>query len=165
MAANITLVDSVSTTANPQGTPIGTVTNPLITLPSNGSGGTTTALPAGRAAATSSVPTALSNEDFARLASIAFGGSTATVTTVTSSATSGQLKAANTARVGLTIANDSTSILYVLLGTGTASATNYTFALAAKGTVAADRTITGYTGAVQGVWASANGSALVTEVA
>lgn len=139
--------------------------NPITVAQSDGSGGTATALPPGRAAAASSVPTVLSNEDFARLASIAFGGATGTTTSVTSVATSTTLKAANAARTGITIANDSTAILYVLLGTGTASATNYTFALAAKGTVAADRTVSGYTGAIQGIWASANGFAMVTEVA
>lgn len=139
--------------------------NPITVSQSDGAGGTATALPPGRAAAASSVPTVLSNEDFARLASIAFGGATGTTTSVTSVATSTTLKAANAARTGITIANDSTAILYVLLGSGTASATNYTFALAAKVTVAADRTVSGYTGAIQGVWASANGFAMVTEVA
>lgn len=139
--------------------------NPITVAQSNGSGGTATALPPGRAAAASSVPVVLSNEDFARLAAVAFGGSTGTTTSVTSVATSTLLKAANAARTGITIANDSTSILYVLLGTGTASATNYTFAIAAKGTIASDRTVTGYTGAIQGIWAAANGFAMVTEVA
>lgn len=90
--------------------------------------------------------------------------STAATTAVTSAAATTLLKAANTNRKGITIANDSTAILYVLLGTGTASATNYTFALAAKATVASDRTITGYTGAIQGFWAAANGFAYVTEL-
>lgn len=139
--------------------------NPITVAQSNGSGGTATALPPGRAPAASSVPVVLSNEDFARLAAVAFGGSTGTTTPVTSVATSTSLKAANAARTGITIANDSTSILYVLLGTGTASATNYTFSIAAKGTIASDRTVTGYTGAIQGIWASANGFAMVTEVA
>lgn len=139
--------------------------NPITVAQSNGSGGTATALPPGRAAAASSVPVVLSNEDFARLAAVAFGGSTGTTTSVASVATSTSLKAANAARTGITIANDSTSILYVLLGTGTASATNYTFAIAAKGTIASDRTVTGYTGAIQGIWATANGFAMVTEVA
>ncbi len=90
--------------------------------------------------------------------------SAAAVTQVASSATSVALKAANANRKGITIANDSTAILYVLLGTGTASSTNYTFAIAAKATVASDRTITGYTGAIQGIWAAANGFAYVTEL-
>lgn len=89
---------------------------------------------------------------------------TSTTTPVAGAAATTLLKAANTSRKGLIIANDSTSILYVLLGTGTASATNYTFAIAAKATVAADRTITGYTGAVQGIWSAANGFAYVSEL-
>jgi len=89
---------------------------------------------------------------------------TATVVSVVSAVANTLLKAANTSRKGLIITNDSTSILYVLLGAGTASATNYTFAIAAKGTVAADRTITGFTGIVQGFWPAANGNALVTEL-
>lgn len=164
MGAPVTLT-SGGNQANPAGAEIGTAANPLVTSASNGSGGTATALPPGRAAAASSVPTVLSNEDFARLGSIAFGGGTPTVTSVTSVAATTSLKAANAARTGITIANDSTSILYVLMGTGTASATNYSFALPAKGTVPSDRTISGYTGAIQGFWVSANGFAMVTEVA
>ena len=140
-------------------------TSPIATTSYSSGGTENTALPPGRAAAAASVPVVSSTEDFARLGSIAFGGGTATVTSVTSVAATTSLKAANTARTGITIANDSTSILYVLMGTGTASATNYSFALPAKGTVPSDRTISGYTGAIQGFWVSANGFAMVTEVA
>lgn len=138
--------------------------NPITVSQSNGSGGTATALPPGRAAAASSVPVVLSNEDFARLAAVAFGGSSASVVSVPSATAATTLKVANAARVGLTIANDSTSILYVLYGAGTPSATNYTFQIAAKGTVSVDRNISGYTGLVQGAWAAVNGFAMVTEV-
>lgn len=119
----------------------------------------------GRASAANSAPLVLSTEDFARLGSVAFGGAATAVTSVASAAASTTLKAANAARTGIIIANDSTSILYVLLGTGTASATNYTFAIPAKGTVPTDRTVNGYTGAIQGIWSAANGFAMVTEVA
>lgn len=121
-------------------------------------------LPAGRAPAANSVPTVLSTEDFARLGSVAFGGANCTPVSVASATGKTLLKAANAARTGVTIANDSTSILYVLQGTGTPSATNYTFALPAKGTVAADRTISGYSGEINGAWATANGFAMVSEV-
>lgn len=114
----------------------------------------------GRAAAASSRPVVLSNEDFAELKR----ASTGATVSVASSASAVTLKSANANRIGLTIANDSTAILYVLLGAGTVSSTNYTYALPAKGTTAADRTITGFTGIVTGIWASANGSALVTEL-
>lgn len=90
--------------------------------------------------------------------------SSATTTSVTSVATPVTLKAANAARAGLVVNNDSTSILYILVGTGTVSATNYTYALPPKATVAAAVTLTGYTGIVSGIWASANGFALVTEL-
>lgn len=86
-----------------------------------------------------------------------------TTTSVSSSATAVTLKAANTSRKSISIANDSTAILYVLLGTGTVSSTVYTFALDPKSAVAYDRTISGYTGAITGIWASANGFATITE--
>lgn len=89
--------------------------------------------------------------------------STGTTTSVASSATLVTLKAANTSRKKISIANDSTAILYVLLGTGTVSTTVYSFALAAKSGVAFDRTIEGYTGVITGIWASANGFATITE--
>lgn len=94
----------------------------------------------------------------------------ASVTSVASSATSGVLLAANAGRAArqdgpsVVIANDSTAILYVLLGAGTASSSNYSYPVAAKGTTATVLEIWGYTGPIQGVWASANGAALVTEL-
>ncbi|KQQ46536.1 hypothetical protein ASF69_04730 [Rhizobium sp. Leaf311] len=127
-------------------------------------GASQTGLPPGRAAAASSVPVATSTEDFARLGAIAYGGSTPSVVSVASATGATTLKAANANRVGLIIANDSTAILYVLFGTGTPSATNYSFMIPAKGTTPIDRPITGYTGLVQGAWASANGFAMVTEI-
>lgn len=95
----------------------------------------------------------------------------ATVTPVTSSATSVTLLAANSGRhadrdggPSAVIANDSTAILYVLLGGGTASSTNYSYQLDAKSTVPAVLEVWSYRGAISGIWASANGSALVTEM-
>lgn len=90
--------------------------------------------------------------------------STGTASSVASSATSVPLLAANTARKHATIANDSTAILYILFGAGTASTTNYSVALDAKGTVPGVASVpSGYTGVVNGIWASANGFARVTE--
>lgn len=100
----------------------------------------------------------------APMSAIAYGGSGATATNIPSAASDALLKAANASRVGLVISNDSTAILYVLLGTGVASATNYTYALPAKGTVAVSQVISGYTGMVRGIWGSANGFAMVTEI-
>ena len=87
------------------------------------------------------------------------------VTTKASSASAAQLIAAsNTRRAdasgpSMVVANASTAILYLLLGTGTPSATNWTYALAAG----AQLEIWGYRGAIQCIWAAANGNATVTE--
>jgi hypothetical protein len=89
---------------------------------------------------------------------------TGTTSSVASSATSVPLLAANASRKGGQIANDSTAILYILFGAGTASTTNYSVAIDAKGTVPGVAAIpAGYTGVVNGIWASANGFARVTE--
>lgn len=132
-------------TNNPDGTP---------------TGGSPSFLPPGRAAAASSVPVVQSNEDLAEVRR----ATTGTTTSVTSSATAQTIKAANTSRAGITIANDSTAILYLLLGAGTVSATTYTYAMPPKGTVAATQVISGFTGIITGIWASANGFASVTEL-
>ena len=85
----------------------------------------------------------------------------AVVTSVASSATSGTLIAARKGRKKLIIQNTSTAILYVLLGGGTATATTaHSFQMAANTNV----TIDGFTGAVSGIWASANGQANITEL-
>lgn len=89
---------------------------------------------------------------------------TGTPATVAASATSVTLLAANAARRGGTIVNESTAILYVLLGTP-ATATSYTVALAPMGTVGSYYEIPfNYTGIVTGIWASATGNARVTEL-
>lgn len=85
-------------------------------------------------------------------------GTEANVSAATSSTT---LLAANAARLGATIWNDSTSILYVLLSTQTASATLCTAKLIAD---AYYEIPFGYTGIVKGIWVSATGSARVTEL-
>ena len=89
------------------------------------------------------------------------GGSSATVTQVTSSASSGVLQASNGLRRGLCIHNASTQTLYVKFGT-TASATSYTVKLAADGYYEMPANL--YTGRGDGIWASANGYAYVTEI-
>lgn len=85
---------------------------------------------------------------------------TSVLANVASSATSVTIQAANANRLGLTIFNDSTALLYVKFGT-TASATSYTVQVAAGGyyEVPLD-----YTGRVDGIWAAANGFARVTEL-
>lgn len=84
---------------------------------------------------------------------------------VASSATNVTLLAANALRLGATIYNDSTAVLRVKLGT-TASASSFTVVLAAlsSGIGGYYEVPNGYTGIIDGVWDSANGSARVTEL-
>lgn len=84
-----------------------------------------------------------------------------TVTTVASSATSVSLLAANLARRGASIQNTSTAILYVLVGTTAATVTTaHSVQIPSNGYWEIPY---GYTGALTGIWASANGSANMTE--
>lgn len=85
---------------------------------------------------------------------------TATLSNVSSSASNVTLLAANAARKGATIFNDSSAILYVKFGT-TASTSSYTVQMAAGGYFEVPF---GYTGRIDGIWASANGNARVTEL-
>ena len=85
---------------------------------------------------------------------------TPAVTRVTSVATTTTLLAANASRRLATIFNESTSVLYIKFG-ATASTTSYTTQIAAGGYYE----IPGfYSGAIDGIWASANGAAQITEV-
>lgn len=86
---------------------------------------------------------------------------TSTITQVGDSATSITLLALNTSRVGATISNDSTAILYLKLG-ATASTSSYTVKLTQD---AHYEVPFGYTGIIDGIWASdAGGNALVDEI-
>lgn len=85
---------------------------------------------------------------------------TATLSNVAGSATSVTLLALNTARKGATINNDSSAILYVKFGT-TASTTSFTVKMVAESYYEVPF---GYTGRIDGIWASATGSARVTEL-
>jgi hypothetical protein len=62
--------------------------------------------------------------------------------------------------VGAAVFNDSTALLFVKLG-ATASATSFTVKLYQDGYFEVPF---GYTGIIDGIWASATGSARVTEV-
>jgi len=86
---------------------------------------------------------------------------TATTTQVADSASSVQILAANTSRLGATIFNDSTAALYVKMGT-TASATDYTIRLIQYEYF---KVPFGYTGRIDGIWASdpGDGAARITE--
>lgn len=79
---------------------------------------------------------------------------------VASSGSNVLLLAKNLGRKGGVIFNESTAILYVLLGSGTSSTTNYT------GQVGAGvyfQIPSNYVGPISGIWASANGFARITE--
>jgi hypothetical protein len=85
---------------------------------------------------------------------------TGTLSNVSGSDSSVTVLAANTARLGATIWNDSTAILYIKLG-ATASATSCTVKLLAD---AYYEVPYGYHGIIDGIWSSATGAARVTEV-
>lgn len=88
--------------------------------------------------------------------------STATLTSVASANSDTSLVAANPKRKRLTIANTDTAILYVLLGSGTSSATNFNVQIAAS--TGYWECPVAYTGPVRGIWATDNsGVALITE--
>ncbi len=86
-------------------------------------------------------------------------------TSVTSAAASTSLIASNANRKMLIITNESTAVLYIDLSGGTASATSYSVVLGPTATsVSPSFTISNFTGAVTGIWASANGFARITEL-
>lgn len=80
---------------------------------------------------------------------------------VTAAAADTLLLAANTARRGATVYNDSTAALSLSLGTAAASATAFTVKVPASGYYEVPF---GYSGQIRGIWAAANGAARVTEV-
>lgn len=86
------------------------------------------------------------------------GTQTSVASTITTNTT---ILAANAARLGATIYNESTAVLFILLGAGTESATIYTLQMAAG---AYYEVPFGFTGIIKGHWASANGSARVMEL-
>ncbi|MBB5684303.1 hypothetical protein [Sphingobium boeckii] len=94
------------------------------------------------------------------------GSTTGTTSTVEGAAASTTLLAANANRMGGSIVNESTAICYILLGSGTASATNYSYAIDGMGTSAVGGIFEipdDWKGIVKGYWASATGNARVTE--
>lgn len=84
---------------------------------------------------------------------------TATLANVSSSASSVTVFAAQGAVNARTIYNDSSAVLYLKFGT-TASTTSYTVQLAAGAYYEFPQPV--FAGRVDGIWASANGSARVT---
>lgn len=90
---------------------------------------------------------------------------TGTQSNVNDGAASVTILAANTGRKGACFYNDSTVLLYLLLGAGTASATVYSVQLNPGGFYELPLMIGGaYTGIVKGIWSSdASGAVRVTE--
>lgn len=88
--------------------------------------------------------------------------STGTQSSVGATVTAGgaTILAANAARDGATIWNDSTASLYLLLSTATISATLATVKVPPGGYYEVP---SGYTGIIKGLWTAVNGSARVTE--
>jgi hypothetical protein len=86
--------------------------------------------------------------------------STGTQSSVASSAADVTILASNANRLGATILNDSATLLYLLLASGSSSSIVHTVQVPAGGFFEVPFS---YTGVIKGVWASANGSARVTE--
>jgi len=84
--------------------------------------------------------------------------SSASVTSFTSTS-SAQVLASNTNRKGIVLYNQGAGSVYILLGTGTASSTNFSVGLGTGDNF----TITGFTGALQGIFTTA-GTLQVTEL-
>lgn len=87
--------------------------------------------------------------------------SSATLANVASSATNVTLIASNTSRKAFHIFNDSTSALYIKFG-ATASTTSFTVKVLPAGYYESHTVC--YTGIIDGIWDSANGSARITEL-
>lgn len=85
---------------------------------------------------------------------------TGTPTNVAGSATSVQLLATNTSRLGAYIFNDSSAVMYVKLGTGATTSSYCSKVFPDTGWPVPF----GYTGVVEAVWESATGNARVTEL-
>lgn len=98
--------------------------------------------------------------DQAAIATLTPTSATATRSDVASSATSVTVLASNASRKGAIIFNDSTKILYMKFGT-TASATDFTVKMMPGDYYEIPF---GFTGRLDGLWASVNGNARVTEL-
>lgn len=89
---------------------------------------------------------------------------TGTQTSVASSASDGTILAANGNRKGMTLFNDSTQTLYLLLASGTSSNSNYSVQILTNTYYELPQMQGGpYVGVIKGIWASANGNARITE--
>jgi hypothetical protein len=87
-------------------------------------------------------------------------GTTSTLTTVAAATISTAILPANASRKDAKIHNNSTARLYLAFG-ATASTASFSVLLEAGGFY---EMAIAYTGAISGIWAAANGNALVTEL-
>ena len=87
--------------------------------------------------------------------------STATLSSVSASASNQTLLAANANRKRVIIHNDSTATMYIKFGAA-ASATSFTYCLYGGDTYESPA-LPIYTGIIDGIWASATGAARITE--
>lgn len=83
------------------------------------------------------------------------------ITRVTSAAADTLILEANDSRKGATIYNESTAILYLTLSKVAATVTVYSVQLAAGANFVLRENE--YIGQVRGIWAAANGAAMITE--
>lgn len=81
-------------------------------------------------------------------------------TSVAGSVTDVTILAANSAREGATVYNESSAVLYLLLANTVSSITVYTLQVTGGSYYEVPF---GYTGIIKGIWASATGSARITE--
>lgn len=122
----------------------------------------TVSLPTGAATSANQSTEITSLSTIATNTGVAPHTATSAVTSVASSATTVSLLASNASRKQAAFYNDSTQILYLKLG-ATASTTSYTVQIPAGGYYELPG-VTVYTGAIDGIWASANGNARITEL-
>jgi hypothetical protein len=100
------------------------------------------------------------NNSIGSISTTTLRSTSAAQTSVASSTSDNTILASNANRLGASVYNESTSILYLLLASGTASNSNYSVQLASSSLYEAPFS---YTGVIKGIWATANGNARVTE--
>ncbi len=107
--------------------------------------------------------TKVADSDGARLPVKPHTAGTGTRTSVADSATAVEILAANSARKGAVITNDSSAMLYLGLGTVDPTTTNYTTKIPPDQSF---KVPSCYTGQIKGIWASdpGDGAARVTEL-
>ncbi len=155
----------VTTIVDNNQVPLGTVTNPLAVSGGGSAAIATAAAPSYSEGATEDLSMDLHGGLRALLMSAAGAAlvtapTASAVTSVAGSASSVTILASNSARLGFSVYNDSSAILYLKANSGAASSSSYTSQVPAGGYFEDPY---GYTGEITGIWASATGNARVTE--